>query len=374
MSGSSRSVSSESARVPSVVASASSLSVFSENATALPSVDMSTSVSSESARVSSFVSSASSQSVFWENANHRVPVQVFEGDENMVVCVRFYPDENKLVSGSRDGTLRIWDRKTGAVLEVLSGHTTTVCDVDVSQDGKMVVSGSHDKTIRIWDGESGEAMHVFEGHEDGVWSVEFSRDSTRVMSGSWDGTVQVLSVETGERAFEPIQCHDSVRCVRYSPSGDRIASGASGLQIWDAATGSGILSIRRDLSEVALVTSLVWTADSNHIIGDCGDTYITLWDSHNGDQLRTWKAYDHANMITTFSLSPTGTHLVTSNWLEKRAFVFDISTGEQVAVFKHARRSHGIAYSPSGKYIATGCRDTKVYVWEAPAFEDPLTK
>jgi WD40 repeat protein len=74
------------------------------------------------------------------------------------VC--FYPDESKLVSGSSDKTLRIWNRKTGAV-EVLSGHTDTVWDVDVSPDGKMVVSGSMDKTVRIWDGASRELGEVF---------------------------------------------------------------------------------------------------------------------------------------------------------------------------------------------------------------------
>jgi WD40 repeat protein len=157
------------------------------------------------------------------NAGHPVPVQVLEGHDVGVRCVCFYADENKLVSGSGDNTLRIWDRKTGAA-QVLSGHTRWVWDVDVSRDGKMVVSGSEDKTVRIWDGESGEVMHVFEGHKDEVNSVEFSRDSSRVVSGSDDHTVRVWLVETGELAFEPIECHGVVRCVRYSPSGDRIAS------------------------------------------------------------------------------------------------------------------------------------------------------
>ncbi|KIJ12426.1 hypothetical protein PAXINDRAFT_49346, partial [Paxillus involutus ATCC 200175] len=84
-----------------------------------------------------------------ENASHRVPVQAFEGHENLVRCVSFYPDENKLVSASEDGMLRIWNRQTGAV-EVLSGHTDKVLAVDVSQDGKMIISGSKDETARIW--------------------------------------------------------------------------------------------------------------------------------------------------------------------------------------------------------------------------------
>ncbi|KAF8835470.1 WD40 repeat-like protein [Paxillus ammoniavirescens] len=325
------------------------------------------SVSSESANVPSLVASPSSQPMSSDKASDQVPVQVFEGHENRVNCVRFYPDESKLVSGSRDGTLRIWDRKTGAV-EVLKGHTNAVWDVDVSRDGKMVISGGSDETVRIWNGETGETMHVFKGHERLVRSVGFSRDSTRVVSGSNDWTMRVWSVETGELAFEPIECHGIVFCARYSPSGDRVASGAERIQIWSAETGSKILSIRN--SEV---TSLVWTADGLHVIGE-HEGNITIWNSQSGERLRTWKTHENIDFISILSLSLTGTYLATSNLGEKLAFVWDISTGEQVAAFKHSQNSKGIAYSPSGQFIATGCEDNKVYVWEAPAFEDPRTK
>ncbi|KAF8838102.1 WD40 repeat-like protein [Paxillus ammoniavirescens] len=325
------------------------------------------SVSSESVNAPSVVASPSSQPMSSDKASDQVPVQVFEGHERWVSCVCFYPDESKLVSGSRDGTLRVWDRKTGTV-EVLKGYTNTVMDVDVSRDGKLVVGGGSDETVRIWNGESGETMHVFEGHENNVMSVEFSRDSTRVVSASDDGTVRVWSVEMGELAFEPIECHFWVNCARYSPSGDRIASGGRSIQIWNTETGSGIPSIRK-----SSVSSLVWTADGTHLIG-VGQGNITIWNSHNGERLRTWKAHDNTTPISTLSLSPTGTHLASSNWGEKLAFVWDISTGEQVAAFKHSQNSTRIAYSPSGKFIATGCMDKKVYVWEAPMFKDPRTK
>ncbi|KAF8839362.1 WD40 repeat-like protein [Paxillus ammoniavirescens] len=338
---------------------------------ALPSVDMRTSsrpVSPKTVHVSPVAESTSSQSMSSENVSHQMPMQVFEGHKDQAICACFYPDENKLVTGSYDRTLRIWDLKTGAV-DVWSGHTDWVLHVDVSRDAKTVVSGSADKTVRIWNGESGETMHVLEGHEQAVKSVEFSRDSTRVVSGSWDGSIRVWSVETGKLVFEPIQGHGSYcYCVRYSPSGDRIASGGYSVQIWDAETGSGILSIQN-----SAVSSVVWTADGTHLIGECGGK-ITIWDSHNGEPLRTWTVGENTSTIASLSLSPTRTHLATSNWGENRALVSDTSTGERVAVFEHGRLSNGIAFSPSGRFIATACDDGKVYVWEAPAFGDPQTK
>ncbi|KAF8838832.1 WD40 repeat-like protein, partial [Paxillus ammoniavirescens] len=200
------------------------------------------------------------------------------GHEAWVNCVRFCPGEDKLVSGSIDNTLRIWDRTTGAV-EVLRGHSGSVWDVDASRDGKMIASGSGDKTVRIWNQETGETMHIFEGHEKEVMSVQFSPDSRRIVSGSWDSTVRVWSVETGELAFEPIECDSFVWCVRYSPSGDRIASGASSVQVWNAETGSGIVSIRN--SKVTI--SVAWTVDEIHVIGGHAKGEVTIWNSHTGE-------------------------------------------------------------------------------------------
>ncbi|KIJ14857.1 hypothetical protein PAXINDRAFT_31647, partial [Paxillus involutus ATCC 200175] len=283
------------------------------------------------------------------------------GRESRVRCVCFYPDACKIVTGSDDGTVYIWDRETDAV-ELLRGHTSVVWGVDVSRDGKMIVSGSEDKTVRVWNGESGETMNVFEGHKDYVTSVQFSADSSRVVSGSEDETVRVWSVETGSEVpavDERIKCHGWVRCVRYSPSGDRIASGATNcIQIWDAETGSGILSIKN-----SSVYSLAWTADSTHVIGG-RDGEVTIWNAHDGEQLRTWKAYDYAGFI---QLSLIGTHLATSNWNDTTAFVFDISTGEPVTTFKHNQDVNlngiSISYSPSGQFVATGCGDGKIYLW-----------
>ncbi|KAF8836814.1 WD40 repeat-like protein [Paxillus ammoniavirescens] len=300
------------------------------------------------------------------NASHPVPIQVLEDRDDWARCVCFYADESKVVSGSSDHTLRIWDRKTGAA-QVLSGHTGWVWDVDVSRDGKMIVSGSSDKTVRIWNGESGETMHVFEGYGESVNSVEFSRDSSRVVSGCDDHTVRVWSVGTGELIFEPIECHGRVLCVRYSPSGDRIASGGNSVKIWNAGTGNRILSIRN-----SPVASLAWTADAAHLIGG-GWGEVVIWNSDNGEQLRMWRA--HGGLIRGLSLSPTAaTHLATSNWWHKTAFIFDISTGEQVAALEHDGNVQGIAFSPSGRLLATGCEDNKLYLWEAPTSEHPQTK
>ena len=71
----------------------------------------------------------------------------------------------------------------GSCLQVLLGHSGNVSSVAYSPDGKRIVSGSWDKTVRVWDAQTGEALHTLEGHSTVVTSVAYSPDGKRIESG-----------------------------------------------------------------------------------------------------------------------------------------------------------------------------------------------
>jgi len=76
------------------------------------------------------------------------------------------------VTGSSDGTARIWDLDVGECLGTLEGHTDTVDSVTLSADGRRVMTTSDDDTeVRVWDFESGECLRFLTGHTDTVQSV-----------------------------------------------------------------------------------------------------------------------------------------------------------------------------------------------------------
>jgi WD40 repeat protein len=64
--------------------------------------------------------------------------------------VAFSPNGQILASGSDDGTIKLWDLKTGLEIATLSGHDSYVQSVAFSPDGKTLVSGGYDKTIKVW--------------------------------------------------------------------------------------------------------------------------------------------------------------------------------------------------------------------------------
>ncbi|KAG1827592.1 WD40-repeat-containing domain protein [Suillus subaureus] len=92
-----------------------------------------------------------------------------QGHTGYVNTVAISSDGNRIVSGSDDQTVRVWDMKTGeGVGAPFRGHTGRVLSVAISPDGKHIVSGSEDKTIRVWDDSSNPVSVTV--NEDG-WAV-----------------------------------------------------------------------------------------------------------------------------------------------------------------------------------------------------------
>ncbi|GAJ09300.1 unnamed protein product, partial [marine sediment metagenome] len=161
----------------------------------------------------------------WYRLNHvsdqaSITLNVREGRPS----ASFSPDGKRIVSGSVEGTIKLWDASTGRELMALRGHSAGVGSPAFSPDGKLIVSGSADKTVKVWDARSGKELMTLSGHSDLVTSVAFSPDGKRIISGSWDKTIKIWDAVSG-RELLTLRGHESqVLSVAFSPDGKRIIS------------------------------------------------------------------------------------------------------------------------------------------------------
>jgi WD40 repeat protein len=111
------------------------------------------------------------------------PIRAFEDHEGIVEAVAVFPDRRRMITGSGDKTLRIWDLETGVVLKKMEGHSSWVCSLAVSRDGQMIASGDTSGELIAWHGETGESLtKPIKAHSDRIYTVDFSPDGTSVLA------------------------------------------------------------------------------------------------------------------------------------------------------------------------------------------------
>ena len=131
----------------------------------------------------------------------------------------FSPDGKRIVTGSEDKTVKVWDAETGQEVLALKGHTDDVSSVAFSPDGKRIVTGSEDRTVKVWDAETGQEVLALKGHTDGVRGVAFSPDGKRIVTGSGDRTVKVWDADDGPGTPHPQGAHRlGARAWRSAPT------------------------------------------------------------------------------------------------------------------------------------------------------------
>ncbi|KAF8181255.1 WD40-repeat-containing domain protein [Mycena galopus ATCC 62051] len=290
-----------------------------------------------------------------------------EGHTSEVSSVAFSPDGTRIVSGSYDKTVRVWDAETQTQIRApLEGHTSAVTSVAFSPDGTRIVSGSNDNTVDVWDAETQTQIRApLEGHTSGVWSVAFSPDGTRIVSGSIDNTVRVWDAETQTQIRAPLEGHTSaVTSVAFSPDGTCIVSGSidNTVRVWDAETQT---QIRAPLEgHTSGVTSVAFSPDGTRIVSGSYDNTVRVWDAETQTQIRA-PLEGHTNLITSVAFSPNGTHIVSGS-IDNTVRVWDTETQTQIRapLEGHTSAVTSVAFSPDGTRIVSGSYNNTVHVWD----------
>jgi hypothetical protein len=109
--------------------------------------------------------------------------------------------DGKLISGSSDSTIKIWDLQTGKELHTLNGHQDRIICM-TTFNGKLI-SGSLDKTIKIWDLKTGLELQTLNGHQGGISCIMFF--DGKLISGSFDRTIKIWDFDLPPLLIEGIR-------------------------------------------------------------------------------------------------------------------------------------------------------------------------
>jgi WD40 repeat protein len=236
------------------------------------------------------------------------PVKTFQ-HPNLVDCVAFDDDGDRLATGCHDGQLRIFDLVKGNAIKTVEAHVVKtpqqaqnpIYAVLWTPDYKQLFTSSFDQTIKLWDATSGSLVREFKaapdpipvtkkddknppkketgpvGHRDQVFSIALSsKDGKFLAYSSSDKSVKLWEVASGKvvRDFqnpdlkpvfpgEPAPSHPGwVHAVRFSPDGTHLITagaaprGKSYIAVWSVADGKRLFGAEREFGPIHSMTLL----------------------------------------------------------------------------------------------------------------------
>jgi len=322
----------------------------------------------------------------------------FIGHTAGVTAVAVTPDGRRIVTGGHDRILRVWDRPSGR--EQTARHPSQPRSTEISldhdfhtsavitPDGQRIVSGSTDGAVRVWDlvtcREEACLILDVEGQEYGrdysVWAVCLTPDGRRVVSGGNDGIVRVWEWETTSLADryalgwnQPLEGEvEGVAALAVTPNGQDIVGAGSDGSVWLMDLHGG--RQKRIGAHENWASAVAVTPDGEQLVSGGGDGVVRLWDLATGREQRSLTG--HRGDVRAVAVSADGREIVTCGGTggqvgrgldvgDGTIRVWDRFSGRQLARLSgHTGGVLGVAITPDGAEIVSVGMDHTIRMWD----------
>ena len=327
----------------------------------------------------------------------------YRGHSGGVNAVKWSPDGKRIVSGSDDQTVQVWDPTTGRRALIYRSQTGRVLTVTCSPDGKHIASAGSTSPSALppvvtglvptsGPPAGGTTVTINGSGFTGATGVSFGSTAATIVNVESDsqltatspagngtvdvtvttpnGTSQTSSADLFTYTLPPSPVVSSLDPFTYAspppiPIDTPVPTPLPApilpfVEVWDATTGKTVLIYK---GHTKAVNSVAWSPDRTRIASGSSDKTVQVWDATTG---RTTLTYgEHADAIPSVVWSPDGKYIASGS-SDATVRVWDATTGRAILIYKgHVSAVNSVAWSPDGMRIASAGRDTTVQVWKA---------
>jgi WD40 repeat protein len=307
-----------------------------------------------------------------------VEVARFHGHSSTVESAAISPDGRRILSGSTDRTMILWDRETGRMIRRFLGNAGGILSVAISPDGHRALSGGADRVLRLWDLETAAVIREFRGHAEPIFAVAFSPDGRLAYSTSGgpnhmtdgsDTAVRIWDLESGREVGKLEGHRGRVFGLAILPDGRRVLTGGdTSVILWDSQARSRIRIVGSHDGPVSQVVRL----PEGRAASSSYDRSIRLWDLQSGQEIHRF--HGHPREVTWLAASSDGRLLLSSDFNAHELRLWDVEGRKEIQRIDWT----GVAptrgsFTPDGEYATWGGSDGIVRVYRLTAEEAPAS-
>ncbi|KAI0025007.1 WD40-repeat-containing domain protein [Xylariomycetidae sp. FL0641] len=340
----------------------------------------------------------------WKIGN-RASAVYLNGHLDSIYCLQF--DENKIITGSRDKTIRVWDMRslecrlvigppevvndTSILFDATSKpvhyasmptgeHMSPSVPVTVSfpthhkasilclqYDDDMLVTGSSDSSCIVYNVRSGyRPVRRLQWHNAAVLDLAF--DSKHIVTCSKDVSICVWDRETGS-LIKQLKGHAGpVNSVQLRGNTIVSCSGDFRVKMWNIDSGK---TVREFAGHTKGLACSQFSEDGRYIASAGSDKVIRIWDANTGECIREMQA--HESLVRSLHIDSASGRL-TSGSYDTDIKVFDMGTGEQILDFPRWHQSWVLSAKSDYRRIVSTGQDPKILIMDFGAGVDNVSR
>ncbi|KAG1760174.1 WD40-repeat-containing domain protein [Suillus occidentalis] len=298
------------------------------------------------------------------------PSITLKGHGDEICSMSYFPDGQRMISGSLDKTARQWDLEVGKEIEeARSDWEGRVLAVAVSRNGRWVATGGDDKELKVCEVETG-IVKTFKGHSQAISCIDISADNAWLASGSFDFTTRIWNLDTGKLVAGPFKSIGPMGAVRFSPDSRKLAvklNWGTCLEIWDIQSQKLDVRIGKSGNSMTVILSSIPNLSNSRIYDSSWGPKMTY--EFDASTLETVGApfEGHGKVVTGLALSFDNVLLVSASF--DNAIKLWAFESRQLLASYDIKAINSLVLSPDSRkiaYAANTTGDHKICVCDTP--------